>query len=391
VASDPRLRALSRRLLMAAVASRDGGAKAQGVKWWLLFCVHGRGIPPVQHLDSTSPRWMKLEAEALLMDFCTWLVVCKPSGRRISTKTARKYVSQVVNWMRRVYSADFAGGLDLTNLRDLLKGMRRELGDAPKRTRYGVRTQQLREALDRFLPRGASAEKQAWRAALTTAFCGLLRGCEVALPEGETFDCFRHLTRADVTFKQQADGRWVAVLYIRQAKSEVSFTGKSVPVFLVGGGSYIDPVVELKRMFELDPVSAEEAARTPLFRDAGGRAFTRAKVSEMVKALMSGLGLDPAHFGAHSLRIGGATAALAAGIHPSVIRITGRWSSDVWEIYARLTKQAALNVSAVIGSTAFDDSERGAFVCEELELTRAELAALPSVEMDVDGDGDDSD
>lgn len=111
----------------------------------------------------------------------------------------------------------------------------------------------------------------------------------------------------------------------------------------------------------------------------------------MVKALMSGLGLDPACFGAHSLRIGGATAALAAGIHPSVIRITGRWSSDVWEIYARLTKQAALNVSAVIGSTAFDDSERGAFVCEELELTRAELAALPSVEMDVDGDGDDSD
>ena len=63
----------------------------------------------------------------------------------------------------------------------------------------------------------------------------------------------------------------------------------------------------------------------------------------------------------------------------------------MWEIYARLTKQAALNVSAVIGSTAFDDSERGAFVCEELELTRAELAALPSVEMDVDGDGDDSD
>ena len=151
------------------------------------------------------------------MDFATWLVVCKPSGRRISTKTARKYISQVVTWMRRVYSADFAGGLDLRNLRDLLKGMRRELGDTPKRERYGVRTQQLREALDKFLPFGSSAEKQAWRAALTAAFCGLLRGCEVALPEGEVFHHLRHLTRADVSFRTLPDGRRMATILIRQA------------------------------------------------------------------------------------------------------------------------------------------------------------------------------
>eukprot|EP00966_Prymnesium_polylepis_P161728 3737982-Prymnesium_polylepis.1 len=79
---------------------------------------------------------------------------------------------------------------------------------------------------------------------------------------------------------------------------------------------------------------------------------------------MQAIGLDPARFGAHSLRIGGATAALAASVHPSVIRITGRWSSDVWEIYARITKQAAVRVSAVVGSTPFDDSERGEFTSE---------------------------
>jgi hypothetical protein len=376
---------------MAAVAAKDGGAKAQGVKWWLLFTVHGRGIPPIAHLDSDSPRWQKLEAEALLMDFVTWLVVCKPSGKRINTRTARKYVSQVISWMRRVYSVDFAGGLDLTNLRDLLKGMRRELGDSPKRERYGVQTQQLQEAMDRFLPRGSSAPAQAWRAALASAFCGLLRGCEVALPEGEAFDCLRHLTRADVSFRTLPDGRRVAVLMIRQAKSEVGFTGKTVPVFLVGGGCFIDPVAELEELFRLSPVSKNEAARTPLFADDNGRAFTRAQVSAMVKRLMAGLGLDPARFGAHSLRIGGATAALAAGIHPSVIRITGRWASDVWMVYARLTKQAALRVSAVIGSTAFDDTERNTFASEELELTDAELAPLRDVELPVDGEGDDSD
>ena len=60
-------------------------------------------------------------------------------------------------------------------------------------------------------------------------------------------------------------------------------------------------------------------------------------------------------------------------------------------VYARLTKQAALRVSAVIGSTAFDDTERNTFASEELELTDAELAPLRGVEMPVDGEGDDSD
>ena len=111
----------------------------------------------------------------------------------------------------------------------------------------------------------------------------------------------------------------------------------------------------------------------------------------MVKSLMKLLGHDPSRFGAHSLRIGGATAALAAGVHPSIIRITGRWATDIWMVYARLTKQAAFRVSAVVGSTAFDDTERHAFASEELELTPDELAPLSALELPVDGEGDVSD
>ena len=54
-------------------------------------------------------------------------------------------------------------------------------------------------------------------------------------------------------------------------------------------------------------------ATPPLFRH-GGAAFTVEGVRAMVKAMMASIGLDPARFGAHSLRIGGATAALAAGL-----------------------------------------------------------------------------
>jgi hypothetical protein len=96
-----------------------------------------------------------------------------------------------------------------------------------------------------------------------------------------------------------------------------------------------------------------------------------------VKTLMSNLGLDPARFGAHSLRIGGATAAAAAGVPPSVIRVMGRWNSDIFEIYTRLTQQAAARMTGVIGSTAFDDLERGAFHTEELELLPSEMDVAP--------------
>ena len=316
-ARSPAIRDLTRQLLMSAVAAKDGGATAQGVRWWLLFCVHGRGISPVQHVDSSSPRWEKLQAEALLMDFVTWLVVCKPSGRPINTRTARKYVTHVVTWMRRVYSVDFAGGLDLVNLRDLLKGMRREFGERPKRERYGVRTQQLKEAMDRFLPRGSSTVAQTWRALLACAFCGMLRGCEVALAESAVFTAARNITPADVTFRTLSDGRRIAVLMIRVAeKSESAFAGKSVPVFLVGGGRYIDAVAELELLFEMLQLKEELKASTPLFSNDDGSAITRAQVARMVKSLMQRIGLDPARFGAHSLRIGGATAALAAGVEP---------------------------------------------------------------------------
>ena len=167
-------------------------------------------------------------------------------------------------------------------------------------------------------------------------------------------------------------------------------TAKTVPVFLVSGGTILDPVLELERYFEMDPVSDEEAATTPLFRDAQG-AFSRGRVAKVVKALMASLGLDSARFGAHSLRIGGATAALAAGVPPAVIRITGRWASDVWLLYARLTKQAALRVSTVVGSTPFDDLERAAFASEELECLPDEHGALPTFTVDVDDDDSASD
>ena len=378
LASSSKLRPLARRLIMSAVADRQGGATATGVRHWLKFNMYGVGLSPLQHLDRDAPRWQKLEAESRLIDFVVWLVTCRPTGRRISADTGRKYAGQVVSWMRRVYSADFAGGMDLTNLRDVIKGMRREFGCRPKRVRYGVRPQQLKQALDQCLPQErCGLQQQTWRALLVVTLCGLLRGGEVGVTDADA----SFPTWGDVSFRRLSSGELIAVLMVRVLK-DGKFTGKTTPVFLKGGGSLLDPVAELLALARL--AGARRAAE-PLFCDAHGRAISRSAIAAFVKALMAAIGEDPDRFGAHSLRIGGATAALAAGMHPSVIRIAGRWSSDVWELYARLTQESACDISRIVGSSSFVDVERGSFVSEELEMTPAELAVYGA---DLDGDGD---
>ena len=53
----------------------------------------------------------------------------------------------------------------------------------------------------------------------------------------------------------------------------------------------------------------------------------------------------------------------------------GRWSSDVYMLYARASRQAVRGISSVIGSTAFEDLERGGFLDEELAMAAADVGA----------------
>jgi len=58
----------------------------------------------------------------------------------------------------------------------------------------------------------------------------------------------------------------------------------------------------------------------------------------------------------------------------ATIRAAGRWSSDIYMIYCRLSRESAAGVATVIGSTSFEDLERGVqFIDEELALTVDEM------------------
>jgi hypothetical protein len=54
---------------------------------------------------------------------------------------------------------------------------------------------------------------------------------------------------------------------------------------------------------------------------------------------------------------------------PATIRAAGRWASDVFILYTRANRQSARRVATVIGSTPFEDTERGVFFDDDLMLT----------------------
>ena len=373
------------RLILASTADGQGGARNPGVRHWLRYTLWGRGLSPIRWADEQAPREARNADEELLCDFALWLVYCQPLGNYISPKTARKYVSQVNGWHRNRRDAGFSigGGGPLYRLRALIKGMRKEVGDGPALRRWGVRTQDLGSSMNAQL-NGGTAVEQNWRAALTVGFCGLLRGGELALQDGEQFDPARHLTRGDVRFFSEDGVRFAGVM-IRPLKTTAGAAGRRVEVILRGGGSLFDPVEELWRLYTIDGCTRQEMATTPLFRGATKCALTVRQVRAMIKALMASVGCDPDRFGAHSLRIGGATAALAANIDPSVIRAMGRWSSEVYEIYTRMSKEAAARVSSTIASTPFHDMERGGFQTDALD----ESADIPMYDLDLDVSRDD--
>ena len=123
--------------------------------------------------------------------------------------------------------------------------------------------------------------------------------------------------------------------------------GKTVPLIIGAGGVFIDAVADMNNLLRVDPVDAAKAHSTPMFRltkaDGSRAPLTVEAIRNWAKTLAHSVGQDPAHFGAHSLRIGGATALFAAGADPTVIRTMGRWSSDCYRLYVRACFEKTLD------------------------------------------------
>ena len=91
--------------------------------------------------------------------------------------------------------------------------------------------------------------------------------------------------------------------------------------------------------------SFKDPANTPLLRRKHGN-VTYTYFKKTLKEHMGNLGEDPTFLTSHSLRIGGATALLAAGASETAVKQAGRWlSSDMPQLYAHASSSSVMAFS----------------------------------------------
>jgi hypothetical protein len=376
-ARDPRLAFEKLRFLNASIADRKGGRHSTGVRHWITYCVYGLGVSPIPDPLDTSVQHQRL-VEERLEDFAVWVVTTRPSGRQVSYKSMGKYISSVRSWYRRWYLAQLGLGSSGSRIKDVLKGYAREIDQPPPMERVGCTPEDLAGGMAIVMLELPKMEQHMWRSALTFGMSALARACEIAIDAGrhELFDPTQHMTASDVREVRRGDRRHAAVR-MRKRKNLQVLRGKDQTVVVAAGGVHFDAAGLLLTWLEARR-GAGIADGRPLFCHANGRAITTDEVRAMVRRVMAAAGRNPALYGGHSLRIGGATAAHAAGVPPALIRLMGRWASDVYEIYCRLSIESALGVGEAIASAQVTAATE-AFHDECLELLPSEVQQLSGI------------
>ena len=287
----------------------------------------------------TTPLVAKLEEEWLGMRYIVYLV--EVIG--VVPETARQYFSLFQGWHMKTQGIKLAGGLKLERLPAMVKGLKRLHGGTPKEVRRNISPELLRLAMDKCLDPATPLHANL-RAAIATAFQGLLRSQE-----------FCGTSKANTIHRSDLRklSALMAIIMIHPCKNMNHLgSGKTCPLVIGAGGKFIDAVAEIANLMRVDPSASADNA-TPLFRDpSSNKPFTYAQIRSVCDQLLRSVGLDPADFGTHFLRISGASALFAAGANETIIRTMGRWSSDLYRVYVRACFEQTIKWTCTMGSTA---------------------------------------
>lgn len=166
-------------------------------------------------------------------------------------------------------------------------------------------------------------DKAMWKCLVLMAFFGLMRVSEYVCPTSSSFDPSLHLSAQDIKF--QPDSNLVSIT-IKASKTDPFRAGTQVR--LVAIGNAFCPVMAIKQYHRL-----RGSRSGPFFVLLHGDFVTRRYVSAFVRiSLPHSIDLDT-----HSFRIGGASAAASCGVPDSIIKILGRWTSDCYRRYLRVS------------------------------------------------------
>lgn len=192
---------------------------------------------------------------------------------------------------------------------------------------------QLRD-LFTFVSRKYSAfDRSMLRTAMAFAFFGMLRASEYTVSHTSHFTPNSTLLCEDISLVVDC-----IHIFIKSSKTDPFRSGVSIRIGRTGGGCC--------------PVAAFASFRAlrsrwtgPLCSFADGSFLTRQRLSSILQECFPGVNINT-----HSFRIGGASAAAAAGIPDSTIQILGRWSSDAFLRYLRFDDVHIVSFSSSMAS-----------------------------------------
>lgn len=211
----------------------------------------------------------------------------------------------------------------------ILRGIRRTQAVSlpPRPRRIPITTAHLRLLFQFVTDAFSPTDALCYRAAFSLAFFGLLRVSEFTCPTSHTFDPRVHLSLRDIRFTTSPP---MVHVYIKQSKTDPFRQGCVVRVARTG--NILCPFDALQAFCRSRP-----RGTGPLFTFRDGSFLTRADIHTVLSHTFPFI--QPASMGTHSFRIGGASMLCSLGVPDSTVQILGRWSSDAFRRYLRVSDQ----------------------------------------------------
>ena len=173
-------------------------------------------------------------------------------------------------------------------------------------------------------------------AAITMAYFGFLRVSEYTSTHKTKFDPLSTLLLENVTLEND-----IITIFIKASKTDPFRHGMTIR--LAANNTILCPVHSLRKYLATHPTSQHTH---PLFTFQNGKYLTRKDINQLLFDTTDG----QANTTSHSLRIGAATTAAAMGCPKWLIMSLGRWSSDCFRRYIRISNHTIVNTSHILAN-----------------------------------------
>ena len=180
-------------------------------------------------------------------------------------------------------------------------------------------------------------------AACCLAYFGLLRVSEFTTSSPDRFDSSTDLILLDVALDNRTSPTSIQIT-LKQSKNDQFRAGTTICL-----GKTTHTVCPVDALVQY--LVVQGGTPGPLFLLPSNQSLTRASFSSALNKAFQELHMDHRQFNTHSFRIGAATSAKHAGVSDSHLKALGRWKSDAYLKYVRLSPKDLARLSKSLAST----------------------------------------